>query len=200
MNRSTNSSGIIPSAYSGGEVAFWLPDQKPTSRVGYAGAPQTIDVMRKSAIRAQGNFATRRLAESICEHIDSKDYTSEYLALLYFLIQHTRYMRDPRTVELVRDPSVLSEQMMQGHRPSIDCDDGALWLASAILAIGGYACYETLAFSDMFYDGRRQYSHVLTTALEPRTRQKIVLDFVAAEKTPEMLRRCKAAKSWPIAA
>lgn len=187
-------------AYSGGDVAFWLPDQPPTSRVGYHGAPQTISVMRKGAVRAQGDFATRQLAESICEGIDSKDYTSEYLALLYFLLQHTRYMRDPRTVELVRDPSVLSRQMMAGHRPSIDCDDGALWLGTAVMSVGGLATFETLAFSDMFYNGRRQYSHVLTTALEPRTRQKIVLDFVAAEKTPQMLQRVKAAESWPIAA
>jgi hypothetical protein len=156
--------------------------------------------MRKSAVRAQGDFATRQLAESICEGIDSKDYSSEYLALYYFLIQHSRYMRDPRTVELVRDPSVISKQMMEGHIPSIDCDDGALWLGTAILSVGGMATFETVAFSDMFYDGRRQYSHVLTTALEPRTRQKIVLDFVAAEKTPEMLRRVKAVESWPIAA
>ena len=513
------------SAYGGGDVAFWLPDASPTSRVAYRGAPQTIAVMRKGAIRAQGDFATRQLAESICEGIDSKDYTSEYLALLYFLIQHTRYMRDPRTVELVRDPSVLSKQMMAGHTPSIDClpadtlllkkghelvkldalkpgdeiwgydrwskveatwykgirpvdaikmnngstffatsnhlvyiercklhpekvgsasacelyadngchewervripvkdlvpgmrlvhpdripfgdeeqdpdrayveglyisdgwhlktsfcisgkdgfpkeaqklevksicdrlgikttwhqkfinvldrdwnlrmqlmgghapekhalsinltegpaaallrgimadsganthgtgrtftstshllsvqtrlihkmlavncgeafvsnhgglgknpvwrlyirgrgertekalrvksierevaevpvydlttddhyvylphadvtvsncDDGAMWLGTAVLSVGGMATFETVAFSDMFYDGRRQYSHVLTTALEPRTRQKIILDFVAAEKTPEMLRRVKAAETWPIAA
>lgn len=188
------------SAYGGGDVAFWLPDAQPTSRVAYRGAPQTIAVMRKGAIRAQSDFATRQLAESICEGIDSKDYTSEYLALLYFLIQHTRYMRDPRTVELVRDPSVLSKQMMAGHTPSIDCDDGAMWLGTAVLAVGGMACFETVAFSDMFYDGRRQYSHVLTTALEPRTRQKIILDFVAAEKTPEMLRRVRAVESWPLAA
>lgn len=188
------------SAYRGGDVAFWMPDQAPTSRVGYMGAPQTIAVMRKGAVRAQGDFATRQLAESICEGIDSKDYTSEYLALLYFLIQHTRYMRDPRTVELVRDPSILSKQMMAGHRPSIDCDDGAMWLGTAVMSVGGLATFDTVAFNDMFYDGRRQFSHVYTTALEPRTRQKIVLDFVAAEKTPEMLRRVKAAESYPIAA
>ena len=36
-------------------------------------------------------------------------------------------------------------------------------------------------------------------ALEPRTGQWIVLDPVAAEKTPEMLARVKAAAIWPVA-
>ncbi len=179
---------------------FWSQGAPPTSRVRYQGAPQTIAVMGKSAIKARNSFATRRLAEMICEGIDSKDYASEYLALYNFLLQHSRYMRDPRTVELVRDPTVLSEQMMAGHTVSIDCDDGALWLGSAVEAVGGRAEFVTVAFEDMFYDGRRQYSHVFTTALEPRARKRIVLDFVAAEKTPEMLRRVKAAKTWPIAA
>lgn len=177
-----------------------MPDEPPTSRVGYRGAPQTIAVMRKAALGAQSDFATRQLAEAVCEGLDSKDYSSEYLALYHFLLANSRYMRDPRTVELVRDPTELSKQMLAGRRPSIDCDDGALWLASAVLSIGGHAEFDTVAFSDMFYDGRRQYSHVFTTALEPRSRQKIVLDFVAAEKTPEMLRRVKAAETWPIAA
>lgn len=184
----------------GGSRLFWLPDQPPTSRVGYSGAPQTIDVMRKAALEDANHFDTRRLAESVCEGLDSKDYTSEYVALYNFLMQRTRYMRDPRRVELVRAPYIISQQIMAGHRPSLDCDDMSCWLAAAVLAVGGRPEFMTVAFQLMHYDGVQQYSHVFTRALEPRTRCMIVLDPVAAEKTPQMIQRVKAAAAWPVAA
>lgn len=181
--------------YDGADL-FWIPDAPPTSRVGYNGAPQTIAVMRRAALDDQKEFATRQLAESVCEHIDSKDYVSEYLALYYFLLQHTRYMRDPRRTELVRAPYLISQQIMAGHRPSLDCDDLATWLMAAILSVGGTGWFATVAFSRVMYAGQVQYSHVFPVALEPRTRAKIVLDPVAAEKTAEMLRRVMAHRLW----
>lgn len=187
------------SAYRGASL-IWLPDLRPPTESEYYGAPQTINVMRKAALEDQHHFQTRQLVESICEHLDSKDYSSEILACYQFLLQRTRYMRDPRRVELVRAPYVISQMILAGHRPSIDCDDMATWLAAAVIALGGQAEYVTVAFQNMFYDGQRQYSHVFCRALEPRTRVRIILDPVAAEKTPQMLRRVKAAKVWPIAA
>lgn len=175
-----------------------MPDAPPTSRVAYYGAPQTIALMARSALSDADHFDTRRLAETVCEGLDSKDYTSEYLALFHFLLQHTRYMRDPRRTELVRAPHVISRQIMAGRRPSIDCDDAATWLAAAVISVGGLADFCTVAFANMFFDGQRQFSHVFTRAQEPRTKTKIVLDPVAADKTQQMLRRVKAMEPWPI--
>lgn len=184
----------------GGSRLIWLPDAPATSRIAYAGAPQTIEVMRKAALEDANRFETRQLAESICEGLDSKDYTSEYMALYQCLLQRTRYMRDPRRTELVRAPYLVSQQILAGHRPSIDCDDGALWLAAAVLAVGGKVEFVTCAFQKLWMDGRIQHSHVFSRALEPRTRSWIVLDPVAAEKTPQMLHRIVDATTWPIAA
>lgn len=164
----------------------------------YAGAPQTIQVMGKAALGDGDSFATRRLCESLCEGLDSKDYCSEYLSLYYFLLQRTRYMRDPRRTELVRAPEVVTRQILDNHRPSLDCDDLSTWLAAALLAVGGQPEFVTVAFSHMFYAGQRQYSHVFVRVKEPRSGKYIVLDPVAAEKTPQMLARVKAAKTWPI--
>jgi hypothetical protein len=164
------------------------------------GAPQTVQVMQRAALEDANHFTTRQLAESVCEHLDSKDYTSEYLALYKFLLQRTRYMRDPRRTELVRAPHLISRQILAGHRPSLDCDDMATWLAAAVLAVGGKADFCTVAFARLYYGDQPQYSHVFTRALEPRTRCYIVLDPVAAEKTPEMMRRVKQARAWPVAA
>lgn len=179
---------------------IWLPDAPPTSNVAYSGAPQTIQVMRRAVLEDGNHFETRQLAESVCEGLESKDYVSEYLALYQFLLARTRYMRDPRRVELVRAPYMVSKQIMAGHRPSLDCDDMATWLAAAVTCVGGAAEFATVAFQDMMYGSQRQYSHVLTRAVEPRTRIRIILDPVAAEKTPQMLRRVKYASIWPIAA
>lgn len=184
----------------GGSRLFWMPDSPPVSKLDYYGAPQTIEVMRSSILDDANHFETRQLAEAVCEGLDSKDYTSEYMALYHCLLQRTRYMRDPRRTELVRAPWVISRQIMEGHRPSIDCDDMSNWLCAAIISVGGRVDLVTCAFQRLYYDGRIQHSHVFSRALEPRTKSWIVLDPVAAEKTPQMLRRIVDASTWPVAA
>ncbi len=181
----------------GGSELIWLPDAPATSRVGYNGAQQTIQVMSRAALDDASHFETRQVAEAVCEGIDSKDYVSEYLALYNFLLQRTRYMRDPRRTELVRAPYVVSKQLLAGHRPSLDCDDMATWLAAAVLSVGGNAQFATVAFQKMMYDGQVQYSHVFCCAIEPRARARVILDPVAAEKTAQMLSRVQAARVWP---
>lgn len=190
--------GSTAAGYEKGDSLFWFPE--PTSKMEYFGAKQTVGVMTKAALDDRGHFETRQLAESICQGLDSKDYTSEYLALYHFLLQNTRYMRDPRRVELVRAPWIVSKMLLSGHRPSLDCDDLGTMLAAMVMSVGGKAAYVTVAFDDQFYDGQRQYSHVFVRALEPRSGNWIVLDPVAAEKTPQMLRRVRAACVWPISA
>lgn len=184
----------------GGSRLFWLPDEPPVSKMDYYGAPQTIEVMRRSILEDADHFDTRQLAEAVCEGLDSKDYLSEYHALYFFLLQRTRYMRDPRRTELVRAPWVISRQILAGHRPSIDCDDMSNWLCAAIVAVGGRVDLVTCAFQRIYFEGRVQHSHVFSRALEPRTKSWIVLDPVAAERTPEMLRRIVDASTWPVAA
>lgn len=165
----------------------------------YRGAPQTIGVMRSAALESQNHLAVRELAEEICQGVDSKDYGSEYLAIYHAILGRTRYMRDPRTVELVKAPYVIATDILRGKVPSIDCDDSACLIGSLCLAMGGVAQFVTVAFRHQFVGQQRQYSHVLSRALEPKTGQWVVLDAVAAERTPKMLRDAVASKVWPIA-
>jgi hypothetical protein len=165
----------------------------------YRGAPQTVGVMRRAALDSQSHLAVRELAERVCSAIDSKDYTSEYLALYNFVLQRCRYMRDPRTVELVKAPYLVAQEILQGGRPSLDCDDMSSLIGALALSVGGNVRFVTVAFRDAFYAGQRQYSHVFVQALEPRSGLWIVLDPVAAEKTNEMMTRIRAAAVWPVA-
>lgn len=200
MSRRPNLNASPIASLSGESRLFWLPDQPPVSKLEYFGAPQTIQVMCSSILEDANHYETRQLAEAVCEGLDSKDYSSEYLALYYSLLQRTRYMRDPRRTELVRAPWVISQQILAGRRPSIDCDDMSNWLCAAIISVGGRVDLITCAFKHLYYEGRIQHSHVFSRALEPRTGTWIVLDPVAAEKTPQMIRRIVDAKAWPVAA
>jgi len=164
----------------------------------YRGAPQTVDVMRRAALESQNRIVVRRLAEWACQGVDSKDYISEYIALYNVMIQRTRYMRDPRTVELVRAPYLVCEEILDGGRPSLDCDDVSATLGALILAVGGPCSFVTAAFKDVFFQGRRQYSHVWARAQAPNG-VWINVDPVAADKTADMLRRVRAAAIWPVA-
>lgn len=155
--------------------------------------------MRRAALESQDKIVTRQFVEAACQHVASKDYLSEYLACHNLLRTRCRYMRDPRTKELVKAPYRIFEEILGGGTPSIDCDDFAACEAAAILSLGGQCDLVTVAFKIMFYDGRQQYSHVFARAYEPKTRTKIVLDPVAGPKTREMLSQVKAAAVWPVA-
>jgi hypothetical protein len=174
-------------------------DDSRVLKLDYRGAPQTVAVMRRAVLESQGHFGVRKVAEAACQALASKDYTSEYLALYNLVLARCRYMRDPRTVELVKAPYLVCDELLGGGRPSLDCDDMSSLLGALILAVGGTVRFVTVAFALQVYQGQQQYSHVFAQAQEPRTGQWIVLDPVAAEKTPEMMKRIKAAAVWPVA-
>ncbi len=168
-------------------------------RLPYRGAPQTVSVLTEAALRSQSDLRVRLLAEDICAGLGSKDYVSETLGVYYFLLGNTHYMRDPRTVELVKSPKLLVAELSSGKKPRIDCDEYAALGAALLLAMGNETRIVTVAFRNAFHKGHRQYSHVFSQAVEPRTRAVVTLDPVAAEKTRQMLSRVKAAKIWPVA-
>lgn len=165
----------------------------------FKGAPHTVELIKHAALESQEKQSVRLLAEEIASNLKSKDSVSEVLAGYYFLLQNARYMNDPRTVELVRAPYVVVEEMARGKKPSLDCDDMVAFLAALMLALGREVQIVTVAFRNAFFRGQRQYSHVFLRVKEPRTSTWIVLDPVAAEKTTGMLRRVVAAKIWPLA-
>jgi hypothetical protein len=159
----------------------------------------TVAVMIDGALRSQKHLPLRLLAEEICSGLGSKDYASEILAIYYFVLANTRYMRDHRTVELVRAPHIVVDELIAGHRPNLDCDDQTALITALLLAIGCEVRVVTVAFRTAVYNGKKQYSHVYCQAREPRTGVWITLDPVAAEETPQMLSRVKEVKIWPVA-
>jgi transglutaminase-like putative cysteine protease len=182
----------------------------------FAGAPHTVEHIKRVALEAQRWYPLRQLAENIVGKLGSKDYLSEICAIYYWVCSNVRYANDPRQIELVRSPAeVLSRtgdmyRRLQGivtaaldgrlgkWRPSLDCDDVTALLAALFMAMGREVRIVTVAFKNIVYDGKRQYQHVYIQVREPRSMQWIVVDPVAAENSGEMLRRVKAARNWPL--
>jgi hypothetical protein len=168
-------------------------------RAPYRGAPQTVALIKREALRSQNDYNVRELTEAVCAGLPSKDYAGEALAIYHFVLGHTRYMRDPRTVELVRSPDRVARALKNGHTPNLDCDDMAALIAAMLLSAGHSCRIVTVAFRTMFHKGERQFSHVFTQSREPYSKVWITIDPVAADKTSDMLRRVKHAKVWPVA-
>lgn len=164
----------------------------------YRGAPQTVAYIRRAVLDAQYKPEVRALAETLTQYLPSKDVVSEALAYYHFVLNRTRYMRDPRNVERVQAPWIIIQQIMAGHTPGIDCDELSALLCS-LAAVSGAECrVVTVAFANMFYRGNRQYSHVFAQIREPRSKEWITLDPVAGDKTRQMRGRVVAAKIWPV--
>lgn len=164
----------------------------------YRGAPQTVSGIQKTAREAVlSDYSIRRQMEDICSKLDSKDYLSEILAPLYWVKAHTRYMRDPRSVELVRSPSEILWRIRRGERPGIDCDDGSALIA-ALQESGGVQCRITIvAFQNLMYRGERQFTHVFPEAYEPSRGAWVCSDFVPRDINA-MLKRVKFARIFPM--
>jgi hypothetical protein len=156
-------------------------------------------LITRYAIESQSDPSVRLFAEEVVSGLQSKDYLSEILAVHYAVLGLTRYTNDPRSVELVKKPSWVIQQIRVGAVPSLDCDDLVALQAGLLLSLGREVRAVTVAFRDLFHRGERQYSHVYLQAREPRTGVWITLDPVAAEETATMLRRVRAVKIWPIA-
>lgn len=155
-------------------------------------------MIREAARKSQNHYEVRQLVEDICRDVASKDYLSECLAIYHYVCARTRYMRDPRTVELIRAPYLIAIDLRHGRRVSGDCDDLSALLVAMFMATGAQCRIVTVAFRDVIYKGDRQYSHVFCQVREPKTGRWITFDPVAGLKTREMLARATHAKVWNV--
>ncbi len=165
----------------------------------FKGAESTVPTIIKLALEAQNDLSIRELAEKICSGLDEKDYLSEAVAIYNFVKTNVRYMRDPRTKELIKKPTVLVKQLLAGTQPQADCDETSCLIAALLLATGASCRLVTVAFQDLRHAGEQQYTHIFTQAFEPRSKTWVTVDTVAADKSLKMLRQVKFAKVWNIA-
>jgi transglutaminase-like putative cysteine protease len=158
----------------------------PPITLPYRGTPQTVAAMRDLALAAQTSWPLRRLVEEICQGVTPRDYFSEMVALYHFVCSRVRYMRDPRTVELVKTPETT---LATGTG---DCDDMATLLGALLLLAGARVRFITVGFR------RGVFTHVFVEAFEPKSRCWVTLDPVAGPRTAGMLRRIRRARIYEV--
>lgn len=157
--------------------------------------------MRDAILRSQtdSRLYVRKVAELWTAKLVDRDYLSEALAFVHGVERNCRYFRDPRTVELVKSPTLVAEQILDGEIPQLDCDDMGAFIGSLSSSSGAKVRIACGAFQHAFYNGERQYSHTWPEVEEPRTQKWIVCDAVAGPKTKQMLSRLVAVRYWLVA-
>ncbi len=147
--------------------------------------------------RGGQSLVVRRQMELICEQVAPKDYVSEILAARYWVNAHAPYFRDPKNIELIRDPQAMIEAIHRSPNKVVraDCDEIALLLLALWLAAGNACHFVTSGFLPVVRRREPPHTHVFTGCLIPGTDRRgqrgtsIVVDPVAGTQEPYMLRR-----------
>ena len=116
---------------------------------GDAGTRATLTAMAKLAKDGAKTPLIRQLALNIVKHLPEKKFYGEVRAVLKFVQDKIRYVRDIADVETISPPS---ETLRLGQG---DCDDKSILFASLALALGNDVKFVAIDA------GHGQYSHVL---------------------------------------
>lgn len=106
--------------------------------------------MGKLARNGSQDIKIRHLAIHLCSNIQQKDYGKEACAVLAFVKNRIRYIRDMASAEVLQTPQVT---MGVGAG---DCDDKCILLAALLSSIGHRTRFIAIAQSP------EVYSHVWT--------------------------------------
>ena len=157
----------------------------------YRGVTHSVAAMDKMAREGQIHPIVRRYAEEVIRKVYPKDYLSELAALYYDACRRFRYTRDPAEREYVQHPVMILRNR------SIDCDDFAVMLRSALgalgLSVGNQMEFVTAGFKVGAPEGSR-YTHVFLRCFDNKSGRWVVLDPVAGPTTREMLSKVKVFK------
>lgn len=165
----------------------------------YRGAPHTVQTMYAATNAGRRDPQVRAVVEDVCKGLYAKDYLSEIAAIYYALCRGARYMRDPATVELIKDTPMFLKTRTG------DCDDmgqslkdltrssvEAARMAGQISQAGNSADFTTVGFQPS------AETHVFVTTPDPRgSGRRVVLDPVAGPTTATMLRRVRNSRRYP---
>lgn len=97
---------------------------------GAEGIRETLRIMKKIVEQWKTNASVRQLAMMLVRSVPEKDFAGELAALLKFVQQRLRYVKDITGVETLQSP-VRTLELGQG-----DCDDKSILFASLAESLG----------------------------------------------------------------
>ena len=106
-----------------GDVQHQLALAPPHTIRAFRGPEDTIRTMvgLVKGQRGEHSVYLRSLTEQVTRGLQPKDYFSEIIAVRNFCTERIRYMNDPLTLELVKDPQRLAEEIVAKGKAVGDC-------------------------------------------------------------------------------
>ena len=136
-----------------------------------------LNIMRDLILRGSKHLVVRRWAEQIVAGLTC-DYDKAH-AVWEFVTDNSDYQRDPRGFEYIKTPLLILEEIAQGQRAQLDCDDMTV-LSLALLASVGF--HVTLRAASYRKDER--LTHVYGLVFIPKDEVYLPLDCVAKNAGP----------------
>jgi len=113
---------------------------------GDEGARQTLRLMRKIVRQALKDPTVLERAVQVITQATPHDQLGELRAIRSFLTKNVRYVNDPESFELLRQPDYQLDRIAAGGMAEGDCDDVAILGATLALAIGRPARFVAVGF------------------------------------------------------
>jgi hypothetical protein len=158
-------------------VVCGMKSSTPHKLIPNADVTQTVKAMGQLANSGKKDPDIVDLVSRICQDLAQGDYSSEVLAIYYWVCQNIRYIRDPDDVELLKTPRKILQTK------SGDCDDMSILLAAMCMTAGNPVDFCLAGFSP------GALSHVYCAVRTPAGH--LVLDPVANRSTGSMLKDIK---------
>jgi transglutaminase-like putative cysteine protease len=163
----------------------------PHSKIMNPSVYDTVGFMQKFAKEGSKDLDIRRLTEKICAKLEPGDYSSEILAVYYWVCANIRYIRDIDNVEFLK----IARQTLQTRTG--DCDDIATLLAAMLISCGNIVRFAIVDMSGI-KGPQPNYSHVFCQAYIPSDHKWITVDPVAGKEAAEMHGRISAFEVFPF--
>jgi hypothetical protein len=167
----------------------------PTTYAPFRGPETTVNEMRRAILgpRGERSVRVRSFTENVIRGLQPKDYLGEILAIRYAGAEFLRYTNDPASVEWVKDPERIVEEIDATGLAIGDCDDQTTFIATMLRQIGRRVELITVGFG---IPG--SFSHIFPRVEEPKSGQWIVCDPVAGTRESRMLSSVTTWKAWRI--
>lgn len=135
-------------SYEGGEPVATIKVGK-----GIFASRNTLNIMKHMILRGSKRLEVRQVAEQVVAGIQRD--CEKALAIWEFVTSRTDYQKDPQGFEYIKTPLYILDELAQGIRPQLDCDDMAV-LSLAMLASVGVP----VSLRAASYRKDRKFTHV----------------------------------------
>ena len=144
---------------------------------GDAGISQTVYKIRDAVYYGVRTPRVRALAETIVSACVERDERQELDCLRKYVLDHYRYLRDPRGVDLIKSPEVVVDEIGRLSFFQGDCDDVTAFMSSLLMSIGFPVRLVVLEPV-----GKDSFKHVYLEAFMTKAQEWLAIDCTARNK------------------